>query len=284
MIKNKKMKAVIFSMILCITAGFVGCGQKSTNTQPNSKQAEDKAKDEAGKLDKIKKSGKLVLGTCADYPPYEFHKIVDGKDTIVGFDIEIAKEIAKDLGVELEIKDMDFDGLIPSLKTGKVDILISGMTPTPERAEQVDFSKIYYKAVQNVLVRAEDKDKFNNVESLTGKKVGAQTASVQEKIAKEEIKDANVLSLGKVTDLVLSLKTKKVDAVVVEGPVAKAYVDKNSDIMIADIKVGSPEDGSAIAVQKDNAQLVEAINKTIDRLVSEGKIDEFVAKANEIAE
>ncbi|MCY6372099.1 ABC transporter substrate-binding protein [Clostridium ganghwense] len=284
MIKNKKMKAIVFSMILCVGAAFVGCGQKAVNTQANGKQAESKTEKGAEKLDKIKKTGKLVLGTCADYPPYEFHKMIDGKDTIVGFDIEIAKAIANDLGVELEIKDMDFDGLIPSLKTGKVDILISGMTPTEERAKQVDFSKVYYKAVQNVLIRKEDKAKFNTVESLTGKKVGAQTASVQEKIAKEELKDANVLSLGKVTDLVLSLKTKKVDAVVVEGPVAKAYADKNSDVIIADIKVGNPDDGSAIAVQKGNTQLIEAINKTIDKLVTEGKIDEFVAKANEIAE
>lgn len=284
MFKNKKMKAVIFSMILCITAGFVGCGQKSASTQENGKQVEDKAKDEAGKLAEIKKAGKLVLGTCADYAPYEFHKNIDGKDTIIGFDIEIAKEIAKDLGVELEIRDMGFDGLIPSLKTGKVDILISGMTPTPERAKEVDFSKVYYKAVQSVMIRTEDKDKYKSVDNLAGKKVGAQKASIQDEIARKEIKNATIVSLGKVTDLTLSLKTKRSDAIIVEGPVAKAYADKNKDLMVADIKVGNPDEGSAIAVQKDSKEFVDAINKTIDRLVSEGKIEEFVTKANEMVE
>ncbi|MCY6353710.1 ABC transporter substrate-binding protein [Clostridium sp. ZS2-4] len=284
MLKNKKMKAVIFSMILCITAGFVGCGQKPADTQANSKQAEDKANEGSGKLAEIKKAGKLVLGTCPDYAPYEFHKKIDGKDTIVGFDIEIAKEIAKDLGVELEIRDMAFEGLIPSLKTGKVDILISGMTPTPERAKEVDFSKVYYKAVQSVMIRTEDTDKYKNVDNLTGKKIGAQKASVQDKIAKKEIKNANIVSLGKVTDLILSLKTKRSDAIIVEEPVAKAYVGKNKDLMITGIKVGSPDEGSAIAVQKDSKDFVDAVNKTIDRLVSEGNIEQFVTKANEMVE
>ncbi|MCY6485272.1 transporter substrate-binding domain-containing protein [Clostridium aestuarii] len=273
MFKSKKIKAVICAVVLCMSVAFVGCGQKSDN-----------AKENLSKIDKIKKDGKLVLGTCADYPPYEFHKMNDGKDEIIGFDIEIAKEMAKDLGVELEIKDMDFDGLIPSLKTAKVDIIISGMTPTPERAKEVDFSKIYYKAVQNVMIRNEDKEAYKSLEDLTGKKLGAQTSSIQEKIAKEQIKDSNVTSLGKVTELVLSLKTKKVDAIVVEGPVAQAYAEKNDDIMVSDMPVGNPADGSAIAIQKGNEDLVEVVNKTIDRLVSENKINEFVAKANELAE
>ena len=102
-------------------------------------------------LDKIKASGKIILGTSADYPPYEFHALVDGKDTIVGFDIELAKEIAKDLGVELEIKDMSFDGLLAALVSGNVDMVISGMTPTEERRQNVDFSDIYYQAVHGAV-------------------------------------------------------------------------------------------------------------------------------------
>ena len=87
-------------------------------------------------LEKIKASGKIILGTSADYPPYEFQALIDGKDTIVGFDIELAKEIAKDLGVELEIKDMSFDGLLAALASGNVDMVISGMTPTEYRNSQ----------------------------------------------------------------------------------------------------------------------------------------------------
>lgn len=282
MFKKSKMKAVIFSMILCLSVGFVGCSQKKDTAKSNdSAQSESKASE---KVAKIKESGKLILGTCADYPPYEFHKIVNGKDEIVGLDVEIAKEIAKELGVKLEIKDMGFDGLIPSLKTGKIDLIISGMTPNEKRAKEVDFSKVYYKAVQKVLIRKEDKAKYKSVADLEGKKVGAQTSSIQEEIAHKEVKDAKVSSLSKVTELVLALKTKKVDAVIVEGPVAKAYADKNNEIMISDMTVGDPDEGSAIAVKKGNSDMVEALNKVIDKLNKEDKINEFVEKANEIAE
>lgn len=120
------------------------------------------------------KKEKLVLGTSADYAPYEFHKEIDGKDTIVGFDIDIAKAIAEDLGVELEIKDMSFDGLLEALVTGKIDFIIAGMTPTPERAENVDFSNIYYTAVNNILINKENMDKISSLEDLKGKKIGVQ--------------------------------------------------------------------------------------------------------------
>ena len=114
-------------------------------------------------LEKIKASGKIILGTSADYPPYEFHALVDGKDTIVGFDIELAKEIAKDLGVELEIKDMSFDGLLAALVSGNVDMVISGMTPTEERRQNVDFSEIYYQAVHGAVIRVADEAKYGKV-------------------------------------------------------------------------------------------------------------------------
>ncbi|MCM1991252.1 ABC transporter substrate-binding protein [Oceanirhabdus seepicola] len=234
----------------------------------------------------INKKGKLVLGTSADYAPYEFHKEIDGKDTIVGFDIDIAKAIAEDLGVELEIKDMSFDGLLEALVTGKIDFIIAGMTPTPERAENVDFSKIYYTAVNNILINKENMDKISNLEDLKGKKIGVQKGSVQEALVTEQIKEAELKSLGKITDLILELKYGKVDAIVIENPVAEAYVEKNQELMITDINldVNSEEIGSAVAASKGNEELIEAINKTIDKLIEEGKIDEFIVNANSLLE
>ncbi|MGY0373756.1 ABC transporter substrate-binding protein [Clostridium sp. JNZ J1-5] len=285
MIKIRKMTAVMLTIIMCLGLTLVGCGSKTANDKENNKQEtqqKDGANQSQSKVDQIKKAGKLVLGTCADYPPYEFHTMKDGKDQIVGFDIEIAKEIAKDLGVQLEIKDMDFDGLIPSLKTGKIDLVISGMTPTAARMKEVDFSKIYLKADQSVIVRAEDKEKFNTLESLAPVKVGAQTSSIQEKIAKEQIKSTKVTSLGKVTELVLSLKTKKVDAIVIEYPVAKAYVAQEKGLALSNVKVQDPDGGSAVGVQKGSKDLVEIVNKTIDRLLSEDKINKFIDAASVI--
>ncbi|MEA4827292.1 MAG: ABC transporter substrate-binding protein [Clostridium sp.] len=283
MIKIRKMTAVMIALVMCLGLALVGCGNKAANENNKQEtQQKDGANQSQSKVDQIKKAGKLVLGTCADYPPYEFHTMKDGKDQIVGFDIEIAKEIAKDLGVQLEIKDMDFDGLIPSLKTGKIDLVISGMTPTAERMKEVDFSKIYLKADQSVIVRAEDKEKFNTLESLAAVKVGAQTSSIQEKIAKEQIKAKKVTSLGKVTELILSLKTKKVDAIVIEYPVAKAYVAQEKGLALSDVKVQDPDGGSAVGVQKGSKDLVEVVNKTIDRLLSEDKINKFIDAASVI--
>lgn len=233
-------------------------------------------------MNKVKKAGKIIVGTSADYAPYEFHAMIDGKDTIVGFDIEIAKEIAKDLGVELEIQDIGFDGLLQALNTNKVDFVIAGMTPNDERRKAVDFTKIYYMAKQGVMIRAEDKDKIKTIDDLKGKKVGAQLATIQEDIVKEQMKDSKPVLLGKIPDLVLELKNKKVDAIVVELPVANGYVKNNSDLVISDIKVEEDEGGSAIAVRKGNQDLVDAMNKTIDRLMKDGSIDRFVAQANEM--
>ncbi len=232
------------------------------------------------------KKEKLVLGTSADYAPYEFHKEIDGKDTIVGFDIDIAKAIAEDLGVELEIKDMSFDGLLEALVTGKIDFIIAGMTPTPERAENVDFSNIYYTAVNNILINKENMDKISSLEDLKGKKIGVQKGSVQEALVSEQVKDAEIKSLSKITDLILELKYGKIDAIVIENPVAVAYVEKNEDLMITDMKldVNSEELGSAVAAAKGSDELIEAINKTIDKLIQEGKIDEFIVKANNLLE
>ncbi|MCS4517195.1 transporter substrate-binding domain-containing protein [Clostridium botulinum] len=134
---------------------------------------------------------------------------MNGKDEIVGFDITIAKEIAKDLGVKLEIKDMKFDGLLAALQSGNVDIVIAGMNPTEDRKKSVDFSKIYYQAIQSVVVRAEDKDKFKSLEEFKGKKIGVQKGTTQEEVAKKEMTNSEIKSLGKVTDLVLELQNKK---------------------------------------------------------------------------
>lgn len=264
----KKLMAII--LIICVSFAFVGC--------KNSK-----GKDEA-KLEEIKKAGKIVVGTSADYPPYEFHKEINGKDEIVGFDIEIAKEIAKDLGVKLEIKDMKFDALLAALNTGSVDFVVAGMTPTEERKKNVDFTNVYYKAVQAVVIKSENVDKIKSIDDLKGMKIGVQKGSIQEEIATEQIANAQIKSLGKVSDIMLELKNNKVDAVVVEIPVASAYADKNKDLSLTNIKFEEEDNGSAIALKKGSSDLIEAMNKTLDRLVKENKIEEFVTKATEMIE
>ena len=251
------------------------------------------SKDGDGKIAQIKKSGKLIMGTSADYPPYEFHSLKDGKDTIVGFDISIAQEIAKDLGVKLEIKDMQFDGLLAALQAGTIDIVIAGMTPTEERKKSVDFSTTYYYAVHGVMVRAADKDKYATAEALKTARLSAQKGTIQVGIAKKQIlglsdaeaeKSTAIKELGTIKNLVLDLKNSKVDAIVAELPVASAYVGKNSDLAIAAPIFKDDEGGSAIALKKGNPTLLAEINKTLDRLLSAKLIDRFVAEANDLVE
>lgn len=273
--KNYFVKVLATIIVLTLVFSLAACGSKAA-TQGGEQKA-------ATKLEQIKAKGKIVLGTSADYPPYEFHKEINGKDEIVGFDIEIAKAIAKDLGVELEIKDMKFDGLLAALVVDDIDFIVAGMVPKEERKKSVDFSNQYYQAEQNVLIRAEDAQKITSIEALKGLKVGAQKSTVQEDLAKEKSGAAEVKSLSKITDLVLELKNKKIDAVVLVEPVANAYARQNPDLIVSGISLGS-EEGVAIAVNKGTPDLLEAINKSLDTMIKAGTIDKFIEEATMLSE
>ncbi|WP_017688093.1 ABC transporter substrate-binding protein/permease [Paenibacillus sp. PAMC 26794] len=222
-------------------------------------------------------SKKLVLGTSADFAPYEFHKVINGKDEIVGFDIEIAKEIAKDLGAELVIEDMGFDGLLPSLQSGRVDLVISGMTPTDERKKSIDFSDTYYKSKQVIMVRNVDKDKYPTMAELENAKIGVQKGSIQETIG-QSIPGAKLTALDKISDIVLQLQTKRIDAAIVEDTVAAGYLD---DIIGLAAAVPDEEQAeAAIGIRKGNTELLAAVNGTLERLKSEDKINQMVTDAS----
>lgn len=269
----------IFAGVLVTAMGFsvVACGGNS-----DSKVDESAKKN---KLEEIKSSGKLVLGTSADYAPYEFHMNVNGKDTIVGFDIEIAKEIAKDLGVELEIQDMKFDTLTAALQAGTIDMAISGMNPTPERQEAVDFSDIYYKAEHGIIIKADKKDVYKTKDDFDGKSVGAQKGTIQQDLILEQMTKATFKGLGKVPDLIMELKSGNSEAIVMEIPVADAIAKANPEFYVIQepgFKLDETEQGSAIAMPKNSPELVEAVNKTLARLQKDGAIDKFIVEANEL--
>ena len=274
-------KLIAIAAVTTIAISMVGCGS-GTTTEKKDGAAAPAAK--ATTLDAIKSKGKLVVGTSADYPPYEFHKQVDGSDKIIGFDVEIAKQFAKDLGVELEIKDMAFDGLLVALQSDKVDMVFAGMTPTDERKQNVDFSDIYYTATHRFILRAGEEASITKMEDLKGKKIGVQKGSIQEGIAKANFDADKIKSLDKVTDLVLDLKNNKVDAVLAELPVAEINVQKNQGVAIAKaLEVKDPDGGCAIAMKKGSTELQTEINKTLKKLKDEKKIEQFVMDANKEA-
>ncbi|WP_145410894.1 ABC transporter substrate-binding protein/permease [Paenibacillus xylanexedens] len=222
---------------------------------------------------------KLVLGTSADFAPYEFHKVINGKDEIVGFDIEIAKEIAADLGAELVIEDMGFDGLLPALQSGRVDLVISGMTPTDERKKSIDFSDTYYKSKQVIMIRTEDTNKYQTMADLQNEKIGVQKGSIQETIG-QGISGAKLTALDKISDIVLQLQTKRVNAAIVEDTVAAGYLD--DVIGLAPIAVDEEQVEAAIGIRKGNTELLNAVNSTLERLKSENRIEEMVTEASQL--
>lgn len=226
----------------------------------------------------------LTIGMSADFPPYEFHiKNESGADEIVGFDVEIAKEIAKDMGAELVIKDMIFDSLLNELSSERVDLVISGLSPTPERAEQIDMSQIYYNAEQSIVTLTENKDKYATMESLEGLKIGVQKSSIQEDIAKE-IAGAKITSLAKISDIIMQLTSGRVDVAIIEGPVAASFVKNVEGIVITDAKPVTEDEGYVIGIKKGNKELLDQVNTTLDRLIKDGSIDKFVTEASALAE
>lgn len=221
-----------------------------------------------GYLQKVKDKGTLVVGTSADYPPYEFTVKQSGKTEYVGLDIEIAKQFAKDLGVKLEIKNMNFDSLLVALETHKVDAVISGMNPTPERQKSVDFSNIYYRGKQYMLIEKKDKSLYKNIHSFKNKTIGAQTGSLQYDLVKNQMKNNQVKGLAKLNDLVIALQSGKVNAVAMEEATAKAFAKNNSSLEVINpnFNVDSSQTGSAIAFPKGAKSLVKVADKTIKKI------------------
>ncbi|EOT28908.1 ABC transporter permease subunit [Enterococcus saccharolyticus] len=232
--------------------------------------------------EKIQQKGELVVGLSADYAPYEFHAEIDGKDTIVGFDISIAQKIADDMGVKLHIEELGFDALLGALKTGKIDLIISGMAVTEERLEEVDFSDTYMTMKQRVIVRKDDADKYQNTLDFDGVPVGVQKQTTQEALAQNELVGSIPTSLQKIPDVIMNLKNKKVDAAILEGPVAEAYVDRNSDLVFADVEFKDGNKDTAVAVPKNAPVLLESINTSIKEIKDQGLLEAYKKEANEL--
>lgn len=216
----------------------------------------------------------LVMATSADYPPYEFYETAQGSGEPIGFDIDIAKAITEKLGYTLEIEDMEFNGIIPALQADRVNFAMSGMTPTEERKQSVDFSQIYYDA-KNTIVSLKGSG-LSSYEDLGGKKVGVQLGSIQEGEAKDQSETIKMTiePRNKISELVQELKAGRIDAAIVEDTVAQGYINNNDDLEFSTVEV-SGESGSAIAFPKDS-ELTEAFNQELEKMKENGELDALV--------
>ncbi|MES1026167.1 ABC transporter substrate-binding protein/permease [Gloeocapsa sp. BRSZ] len=213
----------------------------------------------------------LVMVTSADYPPYEFRDTAQGNE-IIGFDIDIANYIARELGFELKIQDTDFSGIIPALQSQRADFAMAGMTPTAERRQNVDFSDIYYEA-KNTIVALKGSN-FQQPEDLAGKRVGVQLGSIQETAAKE-FKDVTIVPLNRTGEIIQEVKARRVDAAIIEDTIATGFVANNPDLEFNTIDAG--EGGSAIAFPK-GSPLVADFNRVLQQMQSSGEIEKLVNK------
>ncbi len=196
----------------------------------------------------------LVVGTNAEYNPFEFKK--DGK--LTGFDYDLMEEVGKELGIKIEWQEMSFDGLIPALKSGKINAIISGMTATEERKKAIDFTDVYYVSSQ-AYVKFKGNTILTKREDMNGKSVGAQLGSIQEIDAKT-IQGAKVVSNESVPNLIMQLNSKKIDAIVLEDVVALNYMKENPNLEVFATK--PIEGGLAIAFDKGkNTELVSTLNE-----------------------
>ncbi len=217
-----------------------------------------------------KDQNKIVMVTEAGFAPYEFYE--DGQ--IVGVDVEVAKEIAKELGKELEIKDVAFDSIINELKSGKADFALAGMSITEERLKEVDFSIEYTTSRQVVIVK--DNSNISNVNSIYDKKIAVQLGSVADLYFSNNYKNLDILRQKKYLSMVEDLKADKIDAIVMDKLPAEEIVKTNSNLKILDGYIF--EDSYGIAVKKGNSNLISTINTVLNRLITEGKIEEYIIK------
>ena len=258
----KKLVAVIITAILCATM-VAGCSA-----------------DGGSAVDKIKKNGKIVMYCNANFPPYEYMLGTE----VAGVDVEIGRAIADKLGVELEIKNTAFEGIVAAIASGAGDMSISGMTITEERLEKVNFSHPYINSVQYLIVKSDSA--LEKVEDLADKKIAAVLGYTGSLILGDEIQEGVLLDknvqlsdYNSAGDATLALTSGKVDAVIMDEMVAKSIVAKDDSIKAVKLTY---EDGSdtaeeyGVSVQKGKEDLLVIINEVIDDLVANKKIEEFM--------
>ncbi|OAT74659.1 transporter substrate-binding domain-containing protein [Parageobacillus thermoglucosidasius] len=219
----------------------------------------------------------LKMGTSADYAPFEYIDTAKGNE-IIGFDVDLAKMITKELGYEFEIVDMDFTGLIPALQSGKVDFVLAGMTPTKDRKKNVDFSDVYYVS-RNMIVSKKGSG-IKKVEDLKGKTVGVQTGSIQEGEAKKIAKtvDMKIESRNRIPELIQEIQAGRFDAAIIEDTVAKGYLQtSNGKLEGYTIPTNEQEAGSAIAFPK-GSKLRDEFNKVLREKIKNGEVDKLIKK------
>jgi len=278
--RNMRILLVIIALAMLSTLAIAcgGSNNQSSNQSNNQNAATQDAGDtQNGTAFETVEAGMLIMATSADFPPYEFW---EGSE-IVGIDAEIAAAIAKELGLELRIDDMDFDSILPAVVAGRADIGMAGMTVTDERLESVYFSTSYATGVQAIIV-AEDSE-ITSVDDLFEEgahfDIGVQTSTTGDLYSTWDLEDEGLATVHRYrrgTDAVQSLLAGRVDCVIIDNEPAKAFVAANPGLKILETEFAVED--YAIAIKRGNTALKEAIDEVLIRLIADGTVQRIVDK------
>lgn len=249
----KKLLAIVLCTVMA--AGFVGCGKTEEKPQTDGETTAP--------------TEKLIMATEAGFAPYEY---VEGQN-IVGIDVDIANAIAKELNMQLEIQDMDFTNALLAAQNGTASFAAAGISITEERLQKMDFTTEYAESKQVILVKdgSEVSAKLTSEDEMLKTKIGVQQGTTADLVYNDG--KNNVSAYKKYAVAADDLKNGKIDCIVMDELPAKMLVEKNSDLKILDTELFT--DKYAFAVQKGNTELLEKLNGAIDKLIKDGKIEEF---------
>lgn len=214
--------------------------------------------------------GELIMATEAGFAPYEYY---EGQE-IVGVDVDIAKEIAKDMGKKLKINDMEFGAITAAVSSGQADFGAAGMSIDAERLEVVNFTVEYAQSKQIIVVRTDSP--IAGPADLDAQSIGVQLGTVADFYVQDELPNAQLKQYAKYLESVSDLKNGRLDCIIMDILPAQAILTENPDLKILEEEVFT--DSYAICVAKNNQKLLDQINKTLQRLIDEGKIEEFTVK------
>ncbi|HAF48050.1 MAG TPA: amino acid ABC transporter substrate-binding protein [Anaerolineaceae bacterium] len=259
-----KKVSVVLMMMFFLAIALVGCASPEADSV----------------LDKIQEAGTMVVGTSADYPPYEY---VDESGNFAGFDIELMTEIAKRMNVELEWTDMPFDSLIAAVQEGKIDLSISCFNYSEERDEKVDFSDAYYTSEDAFLVAEDFAGTITNAEDVANFKIGVQSGTVQDEWVTTELieaglmEESNLSRYERVDQAAMDLQAGRIEVIVADSVPAQALMGQfgGFKIVFEDMLYTGPIN---IVLPEGDSELQERVNSIIAELQSEGFIDDLAVK------